>query len=339
MKKLFNLLFVIALVPAFLFTSCKEENTTVDEYKLLTEHLKANTRDFADVLNGWVKPGSGIAVNKTDYTVPDYYVMDFRLKADYDNGHIKGAVNVAMADLLAAATTAGKSKPILCVCYTGQIAARATGLLRLAGYTAYDLKWGMAGWHADFQGKWNNGTKQLNHANWVKTGAPTTNTEHALPKLNTGKTTGAEILQARLEATIANTSWSVSNTDVLANPANYWINNKWGQTVWDTYGHITGAYRIDEDLKLENMKFLDPTVTTLVTYCYTGQTSSISTAYLNVIGYNNAKSLSFGANGMIYDNMVNGDAAIKKSTWKGTESGSTNNFAYIKTDGTVVNPQ
>lgn len=338
MKKLFNLLFVIALIPAFLFTSCKEENTTVDEYKILTDYLKANTRDFTDVLNGWVKAGSGINVNKTDYTVPDYYVMDFRSQVDYDNGHIKGAVLATMANLLNDAKAAG-TKPILCVCYTGQTAARATGLLRLAGYTAYDLKWGMAGWHEDFQGKWNTGAVQLGHANWIKTGAPVANTEHALPVLNTGKTTGAEILQARIEAAIANTAWSVSKTDVLANPANYWINNKWGQSVWDTYGHITGAYRIDEDLKLDNMKYLDPKATTLVTYCYTGQTSSISTAFLNVIGFDNAKSLSFGANGIIHDDMLNGDVAIKKSTWKGTDSGSVNNYAYIKTDGTVVNPK
>ena len=47
-------------------------------------------------------------------------------------------------------------------------------------------------------------------------------------------------------------------------------------------------------------------------YCYTGQTSANMAAYLRVIGYN-AKSLLFGANGMIYDDMTGGkwsDAAI-----------------------------
>lgn len=337
MKKLLSLIMVLAFIPMFLTTGCKKEEEGVDEYKVLTEYLKTNGRDFTDVLNGWVKAGSGINVNKTDYTVPDYYLMDFRSKTDYDAGHIKGAVNVAMADLLTAAKVAG-TKPILCVCYTGQTAARATGLLRLAGHAAFTLKWGMAGWHADFQGKWNSNAAQLNNSNWVKTGTPKTNTEYSLPELSTGKTTPEEILQARLESAIANTTWSVTKTDVLANPSNYWINNKWPLAVWDAYGHISGAYRIDEDLKLENMKYLDPAASNLVTYCYTGQTSAISTAYLNVIGYNNAKSLMFGANGIIYDDMFNGDAAIKKSTWKGTESGSANNFAYVKADGTVVNP-
>ena len=49
------------------------------------------------------------------------------------------------------------------------------------------------------------------------------------------------------------------------------------------------------------MKNYDPEKTA-VTYCWTGQTSSMVTAYLNVIGYN-AVSLKFGANSMIYDNL------------------------------------
>jgi rhodanese-related sulfurtransferase len=45
-----------------------------------------------------------------------------------------------------------------------------------------------------------------------------------------------------------------------------------------------------------------PTNQTIVVYCYTGQTSSFVAAYLRLLGYD-AKSLSFGANAMIYDTM------------------------------------
>ena len=41
---------------------------------------------------------------------------------------------------------------------------------------------------------------------------------------------------------------------------------------------------------------------TIVTYCWTGQTSSMITAYLTVLGYD-AVSLKFGSNGMIYDDL------------------------------------
>lgn len=50
--------------------------------------------------------------------------MDIRSAVDFDNGHIKGAVNVPLANILTAAPNAG-TKPILVVCYTGQTAARA----------------------------------------------------------------------------------------------------------------------------------------------------------------------------------------------------------------------
>ena len=68
------------------------------------------------------------------------------------------------------------------------------------------------------------------------------------------------------------------------------------------HGHIAGAYRISPlTLAGNEYKALDPTKT-IVTYCWTGQTSALVTAYLNVLGYD-AKSLKFGTNGMIYSNL------------------------------------
>ncbi|HRY98386.1 MAG TPA: response regulator, partial [Bacteroidales bacterium] len=54
-----------------------------------------------------------------------------------------------------------------------------------------------------------------------------------------------------------------------------------------------------------------PTDKPVVVYCYTGQTSAFMAAYLRLLGYD-AKSLLFGGNGMIYDNM----AAAGLTTWK-----------------------
>ena len=45
---------------------------------------------------------------------------------------------------------------------------------------------------------------------------------------------------------------------------------------------------------------LDPSAK-VVTYCYTGQTSAVITAWLRVLGYD-AYSLSFGMNGMYNNN-------------------------------------
>ena len=67
-----------------------------------------------------------------------------------------------------------------------------------------------------------------------------------------------------------------------------------------------------ESIKLSTDLKTIPTDKTVVVYCYTGQTSANLAAYLRVIGYD-AKSLLFGTNGMIYDDMTKskwGEAAI-----------------------------
>ncbi len=341
MKKRISILLIAIIVPLFLATSCREyEEASVDEYAILTKYMKDTGKDFANVVDAtWVKAANAINVNVTDYSVPDYYVMDIRSAADFDNGHIKGAVNVPLANILTAAPNAG-TKPILVVCYTGQTAARAVAFLRLSGFTSHVLKWGMAGWHSTFQPKWTSNVAQLNHANWVTTGAPAAVSSFKSPVLTTGKTTGEEILKARIDIALANTAWTVTKTDVLANPTNYFINNKWGQADWDTYGHIASAYRIDvaDGLTIDGLNKFNPAATTLVTYCYTGQTSSITSAWLNVVGFDNSKSLSFGANGIIWTTMKNGSVAIRKSTWQGDLSAWNNNFGYYKTDGTYITP-
>jgi rhodanese-related sulfurtransferase len=296
--------------------------------------------DLGDILNGpnadngWVISGGGLTVDPADFSVADYYIFDIRSATDFATGHIKDAHNVAFSDILNAAETAGKDKKFLIVCYTGQTAARATGLLRLLGYNVKSLKWGMSSWHEDFAGKWNSNATDFSSPNWVTTGAPPAVKEFDDPSFNTGEVNGEEILKARVQAALS-MDWTVSKTDVLANPANYFINNKWSLTSWDAFGHINGAYRIDEDLTLDNLKNLDPDQL-LVTYCYTGQTSSITTAWLDVLGYD-GRSLLFGANGIVHSNMVGSSVAAK--CWKGAGSGSAMNFGYYDGTGSMHDPK
>jgi rhodanese-related sulfurtransferase len=129
---------------------------------------------------------------------------------------------------------------------------------------------------------------------------------------------------------LSNGSWLINNDEVLANPGNFFINNKWSTGSWDAYGHFTGAYRIDENLNIANLKNLDPSKT-MVTYCYTGQTSAITTAWLQVLGYDNARSLKFGVNAINYTEMKNGSAAAK--TWRGEASGSAIGLPYVDSAG------
>ncbi len=75
-------------------------------------------------------------------------ILDVRKAEDYAAGHIAGAVNVAPKDLFTAAGLAKlpADKPIISYCYSGQTASQVTGALRLLGYDAYNLQFGMASW-------------------------------------------------------------------------------------------------------------------------------------------------------------------------------------------------
>lgn len=338
MKKLISLVFIAILLPLFTITSCrKTEEETKSEYTTLTEYTTANNLDLSDILTGWVKPGSALTIDATDYSIEGYYIMDFRKATDFAVGHIKDAHNVAFTDLLTAAP-ADKTTKILCVCYTGQTAARATGFLRMAGYAnAACLKWGMAAWHQDFEAKWESNATDYSSTNWVETGTPVAIATFSDPSFSTGKTDGAAILEARIQKAIG-LDWTISKTDVLGNPSNYFINNKWPQVSWDAYGHINGAYRINEDLLVSGLKNLNPEET-VVTYCYTGQTSAITTAWLHVMGFDKAKSLLFGANGIAHTKLKIGDVgSAHAKSWKGDGSASVLNKGYYDSDNNLHLP-
>jgi rhodanese-related sulfurtransferase len=256
--------------------------------------------DLPDILNSWI-----VAAPKpedVDAFISSHFIIDLRGADDFASGHIESAVNSTLGNILSAAS--GASKPILVVCYTGQTAAHGVVALRLSGYPdAQVLKWGMAGWNSAFSGPWesNVGNIGVGNPNWADPpGDITPSKQFNYPDLSTSATDGAGILKERVSAMLSGGFSGIGNGDVLANPQNFFINNYWGAADVEHYGNIKGAYRINP-LSLANVNAVDPNAT-VVTYCWTGQTSSMVTAYLTVLGYK-AKSLKFGTNGMIYDEL------------------------------------
>jgi rhodanese-related sulfurtransferase len=298
MKRTFlKYFFILALLPGLFLTSCKEDNDSngVDNpaFETLQNYLVTNNMDLNEIIN---TPEHGKFATKA---IDGKYIIDIRSAADFNTAHLDGAVNSTLGNIIETAKGSG-GKPILIVCYTGQTAARAVVALRLSGYPkAALLKWGMAGTGGDHAVKWTSkiGDAALNHANWNNE-APALPSTYNAPILYTTATDGAEILKERVQAMLENTAWTVGNADVLAAPENYQINNYFSETDWNGFGHLKGAYRLNP-LTLDGSQIfnLDPNET-IVTYCYTGQTSSIITAYLHVLGYEKAKSLVFGMNGM-----------------------------------------
>lgn len=315
MKKLSLLLIGLFLVPTLFLTSCDKgddvsEGTTTPAFTLMKDHMLANNLDINTILtspNGvkFVAP----APEEADLQafLDKYYIIDIRSAADYATNRIEGAKNVPFANILDEAPLAG-SQPILVVCYSGQTACFATSLLRIAGYSdTQALKWGMSGWNPATAGSWNNsiGDAAMGHSNWSYEASATPSVFND-PTITSFSTSGEEILMERIEYVLNDGfgSATASGGDVLNSPSNYYINNYFSEADYTAFGHIVDAYQIKDNLLLATNGYqeLDPdSDAAVITYCYTGQTSAVMTAWLRVLGYD-AYSMTFGMNGIYNSN-------------------------------------
>jgi len=306
MRNLMKFSLLIGMIAVLFLSACKKdepepspEPTPTDNFGVFKQYLIDNNMDIPNVLDGWITTAAAIQPD-----LDNYYVIDIRSASDFANGHIPGAVNSTLGDVLTAAGNSG-GKPIIVACYTGQTAGHAVLALRLSGYSdAKVLKWGMCSWNPATAVSWpaNIGSSAVGNSSWTFPAAPAGNIEFGDPNLETTAEDGAGILEERVAALLAGGMNAISKTDVLASPSDYFVNNYWTEEENDHYGHIADAYRISPlTLAGGEYQYLNQSAT-IVSYCYTGQTSSMLTAYLKVLGYN-AKSLLFGENGMIYENM------------------------------------
>ncbi len=323
MLKKYSLLLSI-FVALFFAVSCDKEESDpkINESEVLATYLESAEsplkKDFVNTDMPTIMAADEV---KTLNETGQVYIMDIRAAADFTAGHIKNAKNVAVADIITHIKTVDLSKytKVAVVCYTGQTAGFATSILRLMGYDkAFSMKWGMCSWHADFAGKWNTAIASGNaYAAQFTATATEKAAKGELPVLSTGKKTGQEILEARVAAVLTEgfSAASITNQTVFGALTNYYIVNYWPAAQYADPGHIPGAiqYTPKETIKLAaDLKTL-PTNKPIVVYCYTGQTSAFLATYLRLLGYD-AKSLLYGANGMIYDKMVAKSMTVFKAT-------------------------
>lgn len=305
-------------------SACKEESTTsptptpVDESKLLVEYLEAN----GDFLNA-TAPAMITAseVRTLQLTNPSkLYVVDVRSATDFAKGHIEGAVNVQVKDIVThfKSITPSNYDKIAIVCYSGQTAGLPVAVLRLLGYNnVYDLKFGMSAWNDSVENKWKPSVGN-NYTNFVTDSVPKA-AAGELPKLSTGKTTGKDILEARINTLLSTAApfdeIKIAWNAVTGNLSNYYIVNYWPLAHYKL-GHLPGAiqYTPKADLKLSTFLKTLPTNKQIVVYCYTGQTSAQVATVLKILGYD-VKSLLYGVSTMNYNLLTTNNL----STWKDTE--------------------
>lgn len=302
--------FIYFLLLAVFITACKKDEEVINEAQVLAEYLEsANSpygKDFVNTDLPAIMPASEV---KTLNETGKVYIIDLRSSTDFKAGHIPNAVNVPLSDIVNHIKTINMDNytKVAVVCYTGQTSGFAVSLLRLLGYSkVFSMKFGMASWHADFAGKWQNNLSNAYATQFTSTPAEK-GPKGNLPVLNTGKKTGQEILEARVNEllTAGFTPATLTAKNVFDNLSNYYIVNYWPVAHYNDPGHIPGAiqYTPKESIKLEaDLKTL-PTNKPVVVYCYTGQTSAFLIAYLRLLGYD-ARSILFGCSSMIYDIML-----------------------------------
>jgi rhodanese-related sulfurtransferase len=129
----------------------------------------------AAIVGGW--PGSGSSANDEkalqqavaeyyekmpddSYKIPEadlkklvdakdtsIFILDIRAEADYDKGHIEGAINIPFKEVGRNLDQLPQDKRIIVYCYTGQTGGQTAALLNIAGFEARSLNGGMNnGW-------------------------------------------------------------------------------------------------------------------------------------------------------------------------------------------------
>jgi rhodanese-related sulfurtransferase len=297
------------------------------EAKLLLDYLAetgdyVNSREFPSMI-GAEAAEKALAGNTL--------VIDIRKPEVFSEGHIKSAVNVEIGDLTD--YFANKIKPfeydkIILACNTGTSASYSTALLRLMGYgNVYSLRWGMSGWNKSLENNWLENIGSDYEAN-LETADQQKADPGDFPKLNTGKTTGAEIFDERIAPLFDDyPNATISADSVFSHPGKYYIINYERKDKYEA-GHIPGAvrYKTGGTLGIISEMQTIPADKEIVVYCGTGHNSAYVTAYLRLFGYD-AKTLKYGNNSFMHNKMI---AEKDKLSWQPFTEADVMDFQIVK---------
>ncbi len=330
MKKIttYLTLFFIAttLFGSFKSTAQDSLNTANNtEFELLVKHLETN----GDFINSNLVPTLILATEvKENLKNKKYLILDVRSEGWFDYGHIKNAKNIKAAELLDHFKNnidPSKYDKITIVCFSGQSAAYYTSLLRLYGYNnVYSLKWGMAVWADDFAtNTWVKNSKK-DFSDKLETIENTMPEKGKFPTLNTGKTTGKEILKVRIKEAFAKPykEFIVKVDSVFNNPNDFYIVNYVNEEKHN-FGHVKGAVLYNQGtLSSTTNLYTIPTNKNVLVSCTTGQKAAYVVAYLHILGYD-VSNLAYGANSYMNTILVEKD-------WNGFTKKEIKNYPVIE---------
>jgi rhodanese-related sulfurtransferase len=300
-----------------------------DEAQKLLKYLE----ESGDYVNGRNFPSLIKASSVYEELSGNIKIIDLRSPEAYAKGHIKGAVNVEFTKIPDYFTNIIKPfefDKIILVCKSGQTSSYTTSLLRLMGYgNVYAMRWGMSIWNKDFAAdSWRDAISDK-YEYQLET---TENQRAALsdfPLLNTGKTTGEEILAVRFNDLFAAgyADAFITADPVFGQPQNFYTVNFERKDKYDS-GHIPGAvrYKTNGTLGIVSEMQSIPTDKEVAIYCGTGHNSAFVSAYLRLFGYN-AKTILYGNNAFMHSKMLKDKALL---SWLPFTEAEIENYAYVK---------
>lgn len=108
-------------------------------HRYMVHYLNKYINDTKDDWN-YILPAQLKELDKTDL-----FLLDVRKPEDYKKGHIPGSTNIFWLNLLEPENLkkVPKDKQIVIICYVGHTASQILVLLKLLGYKAMVLKFGM----------------------------------------------------------------------------------------------------------------------------------------------------------------------------------------------------
>lgn len=333
---------IYVVVLLVLFISCSggsnktKQTEPANKAQLQAEPIEINVEakallgyleEMGDYVNSRNFPSLIKATSVYDELTKNNHIIDLRGPEAFAKGHIKGAVNIAFTEIPDYFTNDIKPfefERIIMVCYSGQMSSYATSLLRLLGYgNVYAMRWGMSAWNNEAASDSWLDVVSSNFENKLELKTNEKAEKVDLPKLNSGKSTGEEIANTRInqlfKAGIVDAI--ISADKVFEQPDKYYSINYDRRDKYEA-GHIPGAirYKPNGTLGISSEMQTIPTDKEVVVYCGTGHNSGFVTAYLRLFGYN-AKTLIFGNNAFMHNKMIQDKSTLSWLPFTETEIG------------------
>ncbi len=283
-----NFLILMVMASTLLFIGCGAEETAAPAEEAQAEAASTETfsaREFteeyiADLVNGnKIYPMDTFVERLREGE--DLYVVDIRSADDYNEGHVRGAVNTpwGTSAMWESLPHIPQDRPVYVHCYSGQTSGQALMTMRMAGIEAYSVNSG-----------WNLGISRVEGYEEIVETTPNELDESVSYDVPAG---ALEEIQEYYESTFALNGTPFANRFVGSEDAYAILQAEEDSAMVismcrpDDFAaqHIEGSVNIPYGPNWNDAIAGFPTDKKLIIHCYSGQGSNQLVVMLTMLGY------------------------------------------------------